>query len=303
MMGSLRNPAAYSNVTGFRSSQGGILRKDKNMFFQQLGYEVPLGRNLEDTRRLLATMSGYDSRFPLSLRDTVSATAKPLKLKDTKIGWIRDYNGYLTTERGILDLFAAALKSLSSQGLIIEECQPEYDMARLWQTWLTLRQWTIASSAKSLYDNPKLRAPLKPGAVWAIEGRLQQTGLDISRTAIAGGDWYKALHALFERLDFLALPSAQVFPFAAQTHWPKQINDQKINTYHRLMEIVIGGTLSGCPVLNLPVGFDQQGRPMGMQFIAPTGEDYKLLDFPRGMKHKLHFYHRVQGYKQPNNVF
>jgi amidase len=190
-----------------------------------------------------------------------------------------DYNGYLTTEPGIVDLCAGALKSLSSQGLITEECQPEYDMARLWQTWLTLRHWTIASSAKSLYDNPKLRPLLKPEAVWEIEGGLQQTGLDISRASIARGDWYKALHALFERYDFLALPSAQVFPFAAQTHWPKQINDRKMDTYHRWMEIVIGGTLSGCPVLNLPVGFDQQGRPMGMQIIAPMGEDDKLLDF------------------------
>ena len=121
MMGSLRNPAAYNNVIGFRPSQGRVPRNDKNMFFQQLGYEGPMGRNVEDTRRLLATMSGHDSRFPLSLRDTVSATARPLKLKDTKIGWMGDYNGYLTTEPGIVDLCAAALKSLSSQGLIIEE--------------------------------------------------------------------------------------------------------------------------------------------------------------------------------------
>lgn len=279
MMGSLRNPAAYNNVIGFRPSQGRVPRNDKNMFFQQLGYEGPMGRNVEDTRRLLATMSGYDSRFPLSLRDTVSTTARPLKLKDTKIGWMGDYNGYLATEPGIIDLCSTALKSLSSEGLIVEECQPEYDMARLWQTWLTLRHWTIASSAKALYDNPKLRPLLKPEAVWEIEGGLKQTGLDISKAAIARGDWYTALHKLFERYDFLALPSAQVFPFAAQTHWPKQINDQKMDTYHRWMEVVIGGTLSGCPVLNLPVGFDQQGRPMGMQFIAPMGEDDKLLDF------------------------
>ena len=45
------------------------------------------------------------------------------------------------------------------------------------------------------------------------------------------------------------------------------------------MEVVIGGTLSGLPVVNLPAGFDAQGRPMGIQFIGPMGQDRELLGF------------------------
>ena len=279
MMGSLRNPAAYNNVIGFRPSQGRVPHADNNVFFQQLGYEGPMGRNVADMRRLLVTMAGYDARAPLSLRDTVPEKASPANLDDFKIGWMGDFNGYLSMEPGVIDLCAAALKSLASNGLAVEDCQPEYDMARLWQTWLTLRHWTIASSAKALYDDPKLRAMLKPEAVWEVEGGLTQTGLDISTAAVARSDWYKSLHKLFHKYDFLALPSAQVFPFAAEIHWPKTINDKPMDTYHRWMEVVIGGTLSGCPVINMPVGFDGQGRAMGMQLIAPMGEDAKLLDF------------------------
>jgi amidase len=279
MMGSLRNPAAYNNVIGFRPSQGRVPRNDKNMFYQQLGYEGPMGRNVEDTRRLLATMSGYDARFPLALRDSVSATSNAKSLTHFKVGWMGDYNGYLETEPGVLDLCSASLSALNRDGLVVEECQPDYDMSRLWQTWLTLRHWTIASSAKALYDNPELRLLLKPEAIWEIKGGLEQTGLDISAAGIARAYWYQALNKLFQKYDFLALPSAQVFAFDAEIHWPKTINDREMDTYHRWMEVVIGGTLSGCPVLNLPVGFDQQGRSMGMQFIAPMGEDDKLLDF------------------------
>ena len=279
MMGSLRNPAAYNNVVGFRPSQGRVPHDDSSVFFQQLGYEGPMGRNVEDTRRLLSTMAGYDARAPLSLRDTVPATGNVVNLKDFKIGWMGDYQGYLPTEPGVLKLCEAALKSLSSHGLAVEDCQPEYEMPRLWQTWLTLRHWTIASGAKALYDNPELRPLLKPEVVWEVEGGLSQTGLDISRAAIARSDWYKALHKLFGEYDFLAVPSAQVFAFSAETHWPKSIGDKQMDTYHRWMEVVIGGTLSGCPVINMPVGFDKQGRAMGMQLIAPMGEDARLLDF------------------------
>jgi len=45
------------------------------------------------------------------------------------------------------------------------------------------------------------------------------------------------------------------------------------------MEVVIGGTLSGLPVVNLPAGFDEQGRPMGMQFIGRMGQDKEVLEF------------------------
>lgn len=279
MMGSLRNPAAYNNVVGFRPSQGRIPRFDNNAFYQQLGYEGPMGRNVEDTRRLLVTMAGYDARFPLSLRDTVPAASSPGKLSDYKVGWMGDFNGYLSTEAGLLDLCADTLKLLASNGLAVEDCQPDYDPARLWQTWLTLRHWTVASSAKSLYDNPQLRPLLKPEAVWEVEGGLTLSGLDVSRAAIDRSAWYKALHKLFQTYDFLALPSAQVFPFKAETHWPKEINGRKMDTYHRWMEVVIGGTLSGCPVVNMPAGFDKRGRPMGIQIIAPMGEDARLLDF------------------------
>ena len=52
-----------------------------------------------------------------------------------------------------------------------------------------------------------------------------------------------------------------------------------MDTYHRWMEVVIGGTLPGLPVVNLPAGFDARGRPMGIQFLGRFGEDRKVLKF------------------------
>lgn len=66
MMGSLRNPAAFNNVIGFRPSRGRVPKREVDLFFQQLGYSGPMGRTIEDTIRLLGTMSGYDARAPMS---------------------------------------------------------------------------------------------------------------------------------------------------------------------------------------------------------------------------------------------
>jgi len=281
MMGSLRNPAAYNNVIGFRPSQGRVPHTGSDLFFQQLGYEGPMGRCVEDTVRLLGTMSGYDARVPMSLRDRV-ATFKPVarrELKQYKVGWMGDFDGYLATEPGVLSLCERALAHLSSQGAVVETCKPDYDMARLWQTWLTLRHWTVCGSAKPLYDNPDTRKLLKPEAVWEIEGGLGLSGIDLTTAIVARSDWYRAVLRLFENYDFLVLPTAQAFPFSADIHWLKEVGGRAMDTYHRWMEVSIGGTLSGCPVVNLPAGFDAQGRPMGLQFIGPMGEDSSVLEF------------------------
>ena len=73
------------------------------------------------------------------------------------------------------------------------------------------------------------------------------------------------------------LPTAQVFPFDASLTWPRSINGVTMSSYHRWMEVTAVGTLLGCPVINLPVGFNDQGLPMGIQVIAPNREDLSLL--------------------------
>ena len=88
-----------------------------------------------------------------------------------------------------------------------------------------------------------------------------------------------ALDDLFGRYDLLALPTAQTFPFSADIHWPESIDGKAMDTYHRWMEVTIGGTLAGLPVVSLPAGFDGDGRAMGIQFIGPMGADQKVLEF------------------------
>jgi amidase len=283
MMGSLRNPAAFNNVIGFRPSRGRVPEHpSSDLYYQQLAVTGPMGRNVEDTIRLLGTMAGYDARFPLSLRDSIPPYEqfKAKALEGLMIGWMRDYDGYLETEPGVLELCEQSLGLLSAHGAMVELCMPEYDMPRLWQTWLTLRHWS-AGWARPLYDDPETRKLLKPEIIFEVEGSIDMPASRVSAAGIARADWYRALYKLFRRYDMLVLPSAQVFPFAADIHWPKTINDKEMDTYHRWMEVVIGATLAGLPVVNLPAGFDQKGRPMGMQFIGRSGEDVNVLEFAR----------------------
>ena len=281
MMGSLRNPGAFNNVIGFRPTMGRVPDGgDGDLFYLQLATGGPMGRDSEDTARLLCTIAGHTGADPLALRDDLPAADEfdARRLAGVRIGWMGDYDGYLETEPGILDLCEQSLKQLTAERAIVEPCQPDYDMDRLWRTWLTLRHWR-RHTMRPLYDDRQMRKKLKPEAIWEIEGSFNKTATHIFEAGMARADWFRALRALFDRYDFIVLPTAQVFPFSKDKHWPEKINDRDMDTYHRWMEVVIGGSLAGLPIVNVPVGFDGRGRPMGMQVMGPFGEDQKVLEF------------------------
>ena len=286
MMGSLRNPAAFNNVIGFRPSQGRVPRTPDDLFYNQLSTNGPMGMNVEDTIRLLDTMAGFDPRAPMMMRDDLPGfdAYRVRELEGLRIGWMGDYDGYLATEPGVLDLCEESLSILETHGARVDRVLPDFDMDRLWQCWLTLRHWSHAARQPMLEDE-SLRRQLKPEMVFEIEGSLGLTAAEITTAAETRADWYLALHALMERYDFLALPSAQVFPFPAEVHWPREINGRAMDTYHRWMEVVIAGTLAGVPALSLPAGFDARGRPMGIQLIGPMGADQAVLE--AGMSYEL----------------
>ena len=292
MMGSLRNPAAYNNIIGFRPSFGRVpFGPAVEIFYQQLGYEGPMGRSVKDTAMLLSIMAGFDSRIPLSIRENALQFAGSLKgpIKGRKIAWFGDLNGYLPMEPGILEMCEGALSDLESLGCIVETAHIGYSMEKLWQTWLTLRQWLIAGSLGPIYHKKQNRKKLKPEALWEIEGGLTLKASDVYDASVNRSGWYQTIARLFTKYDYLVLPSAQVFPFDAQTHWPKEVGGKTMDTYHRWMEITIPGSLSGCPIANVPVGFNRRGLPMGMQIIGPAAKDLAVLQL-------AHAYEQVCGW-------
>lgn len=281
MMGSLRNPAGWNNVFGFRTSQGRVpYGPTGEVFYQQLGYEGPMGRTVTDLAWLLSTQAGYDVRTPLSINEDPKVFAEPLKrdFKDVRIGWLGDFNGYLPMEAGVLEVCKNALKTFETLGCTVEDVQPEYAMDKLWQTWLALRGFLIAGVAGPLYNKPELRAQMKPEAVWEVESGLKLTGAQVWQATVDRSAWYQALNKLFQTYDYLILPTAQVFPFDAKENWPKTVAGKTMDTYHRWMEVVIPGTLSGVPTIAVPAGFGGANNlPMGLQIMGKAQADLAVL--------------------------
>ena len=279
MMGSLRNPGAFNNVIGFRPTPGIVPLGDN--FQETLACNGPMGRTVSDTAQLLATMAGAhpDSPGTLPVDPTQYAQELGKDWQGARIGWLGDFNGYLATEPGLLELSEKALQGFVSIGAKVEAVTLNFDMAELWEVWLTYRHWMNRGRGLGFYNDPELRDKLKPELIWEVEGGANITGDQISDAIAARGRWYKALLAAFANYDALVWPTTQVFPFDADLNWPKEIAGRKMDTYHRWMETVIPGTLAGCPVINVPAGFNPAGLPAGLQVMTPRYQDFKALQF------------------------
>ena len=279
MMGSLRNPAAYNNIVSLRPSFGRVPSAEIELFFGQLSVAGPMARSVADLAMLLSVIAGPDARMPLSIDKDPAIFTRNLKrdFHGTHVAWLGDLGGYLPMESGIMELCRAALKALEAAGCKVEEAALGFPPERMWDAWITLRHWLIAGNLSALYKDPAKRALMKPEAVWEVEGGLKLTAQDVYQASVTRSELYRVVLKLFESYEYLALPSAQVFPFDASVHWPKTINGITMDTYHRWMEVVVLGSMLGFPVVNVPVGFSRDNLPMGMQIIGKHQADFAVL--------------------------
>jgi amidase len=113
--------------------------------------------------------------------------------------------------------------------------------------------------------------------VFEIETGLRQSAYDITAASVVRTEWSQTVRRFFERYDFFIVPTAQVFPFDAGQHWPKEIAGRKMATYHEWMKATLLMTMSGCPALAVPAGFGDHGLPIGIQIIGPNRQDFSCL--------------------------
>jgi amidase len=292
MGGSLRNPAGWNGVYGFRPSYGRVPGTAvDDVYMGQLSTDGPMGVTIEDVARLLATQAGYDRRAPQSFADEPGlGEISAATMKGKRIGWLGGYGGHCAMEPGVFELCAGALKHFEAMGAIVEPAMPDFDMERLWRAFVQLRHFGVAGKQRAAYDDPAKRTLMKPELQWEVEGSLKLSGQDIYAASVVRTAWTRAVDALFDRYDLLALPTAQCFAFPAEWHWPKEIGGRAMDSYHRWMEIVVGPTMAGGPSLAVPAGVDEKGRHIGLQlwgraradrWVLSAGAAYEQVARPR----------------------
>ena len=282
-MGSLRNPAAWNNVFGFRPSAGRVPAVPaRDVWVSHFATEGPMARNVRDLALLLDVQAGHDARAPLSLASEASFAARlgddPVaRPAPPRIGWLGDLGGHLAFDDGILAACASGLARLESTGCAVEPMALGFSPERVWDAWLVLRWWLVHARIAPFLETPANRSLIKPEALWEHDQGARLSAPRVMAASIGRSAFYQHVLTLFDRVDFLALPTTQVWPFPVEERWPKEIAGRAMDTYHRWMEVVVIATFAGLPCVSVPVGFNGAGLPTGMQLIGRPRGDLALL--------------------------
>lgn len=277
--GSLRNPAGWNNVLGFRPSPGRVATGGDDVWLPGMGVAGPMARTVPDLALLLSVQSGHDPRAPLSMEQASMDFSADLNadMRGKRIGWLGDFGGAAPCEPGLLDLCRTALKTFEALGCIVEDAQVNMPIESVWAAMLQLRAWQAGGGLLDLYNDPARRALLKPEAIFEVEGALRLSAIDVRAASVVRTQWYEAVRRLFQHYDYLIAPTAQVFPFDAAQDWPHAIAGLPMQTYHEWQKAQFLITLTGCPALAVPAGFNPAGLPTGIQIVAPVWQERACL--------------------------
>ncbi|HEY2358532.1 MAG TPA: amidase [Phenylobacterium sp.] len=281
--GSLRNPAGWNNVFGFRTGYGVAPATGPEVWLTGMGVQGPMARSVEDLALLLSVQAGYDPRSPLSLPGDGAVYRQNLDapVKGRRIGWLGDFSGAVPHEPEVLEVCLTALKAFEALGCVVEDAKIDAAVEPAWQAMIKLRGWQQSAGFIADYRDPARRALLKREAIYEAEIGLALGAFDITAASEARTTWSMAVRKLFGRYDYLVLPSSQVFPFPVEERWPKTVAGRTMRTYHEWMQSALLVTLSGCPALVAPAGFDARGLPIGLQIVGPNRGEVACLQLAR----------------------
>lgn len=284
--GSLRNPAAFCNVVGFRTSPGRVPAYPSENVWGSLAVLGPMARTVADVALLLSAQAGPDARVPISLNDPGWMFTRPLgrDFKNVRIAWSRNLGRY-PVEPSINEVCDKARSVFASLGCQVEDGEPDFrDADEIFQT---LRAWGVAQSRNE--DLKNHRALIKDTVIWNAEKGLKLTGLDVSRAEFKRTQLYQRVHAFLEKYEFLVLPVTQVAPFPIEWDWVHEINGVKMETYIDWMASCYAITLTGLPAISVPCGFTKDGLPVGLQIVGRHQQDFAVLQMAHAFEQATHF--------------
>jgi amidase len=284
--GSLRNPAAFCNVVGFRPSPGRVSASGAS--WSPLSTGGPMARSVADVAFFLSVLARPDLRNPLALSDDPARFAGRLdrSFKGTRLAFYRDLGG-IPFEPEIRRVIGDTRRVFESLGCSVEEAEP--DFAGVDDAFPTIRHLSYhARLAPLAKEHPDW---IKDTITWELAEAERQTAADVAHASAVQDSLYAKVEQFFTRYDFFVLPVTQVEPFDIAIAYPTSVAGEPMKTYIDWMRSCWYVTFMGTPAISVPAGFTSSNRPVGLQIVGRHRDDWGLLQvahaFEQATRHAL----------------
>ena len=277
--GSLRNPASFCNVVGFRPSPGRVPGWPALVGWSTMGVSGPMARTVADAALLLSVQAGPDPRSPIALETPGSRFAEPLDAgpgRDPgglRVAYSPDLGGAVPVEPEVSTAVAGAAQVFAGLGAEVTEACPSFAGAD--EVFRTLRAWNFEATFGALEERSPaaFKATLRDNIA---QGRAL-TGPDLARAEQLHTVLFHRMRQFFTRYDVLLLPVSQVLPFDVELEYPAEVDGVPMTDYLDWMRSAYLVSATGCPAASVPAAFSASGLPVGVQIVGPHHADFAVL--------------------------
>lgn len=273
--GSLRTPAGFCGVAGFRPSPGTIPAEDRPVSLSPFSVLGPMGRNVQDMDLLLRAQLGADRRDPFSsfINYDLELAAEAADLSNLRLMLSDDLDGAPLSEAN-RKLFHERTAFLHSHCADAHTGQPDFSDADNAFEVLRGVNFVAAHEAKVRQHKEKL----SPFVVDNVERGWQFSAADIAHAHLQQTKIARNWLALFDDIDAVIAPACSVAPFGHENWTVTEIDGQPLNTYMSWLGLTYRPTMALACVAAIPCGTDENGLPFGLQILGPPGSDRKILN-------------------------
>ena len=282
--GSLRTPAAFCGVVGFRPSPGVVPSIDGAASLSPFRVTGPIGRTVADAHLLLRAQLSEDKRDPFSSSDNRRI---PAELAGADLGKLRAAVshdlGCAPVDRNIARVFGAHVTCFRGTFKEVQERAP--DFGHVHEVFEVLRGvHYVAAHRERLEKSGEL---LDRNVIENTKRGLKFSLGDVSRAHVEQTLLYKRFLAFFKEVDVLICPAASVSPFQHSRLFVAEVNGERMPTYMRWLALVYAPTMALACAAALPCGVDHLGLPFGIQVIGPNGSDARVLQIAHALEQVL----------------
>ena len=271
--GSLRIPAAFCGVYGFKPAWGRVPQHPSFPGWEHLGVTGPITRTVRDAALALDVIAGADDRdrhsLPREAGSYVSACDE--EIKGLHVAWTPDL-GYATVDPAVQTLCENAAAEFESLGCHVEVVNPGWeDCEEIFRTIVAAQfyaHWSDQLPAQESELDPTLVKFIRSGG--AISTRDYVLAMERARAY-----WHEA-QTFLARFDLLLTPTTAVAPFPVGRSGPREIAGQAVSVLG-WMPFTFPFNLTGQPAASVPAGVTDEGLPVGLQIIGRRNADRTVL--------------------------
>ncbi|MBM3732370.1 MAG: hypothetical protein FJW24_02705 [Acidimicrobiia bacterium] len=282
--GSIRTPAGFCGVVGFRPSPGFVPYMARASGFTPLHVLGPLARTVEDAHLLLKAEAGLDKRDPYSSADAARLPDRLVAadLSSLRAAFSADL-GCAPIDNAIRDVFIRKVASFRSAFRTAENRNP--DLGPALDVFEILRGLYCVGEHGTRLE--KHRHLLGRNVIDGTERGLKYTVADVAWAQVEQTKIYQRFNALFDGVDVLICPATAISPFPHALLFIDEINGQKLPTYMSWYTIAYALSLAVPAIAVLPCGRDHRGMPFGIQVVGPNGSDDRVLGIALALEQVL----------------